>query len=273
MFKIKSAKIRLFPVFITSIVLSIIVVTSLNYIRTYRARKFAQISANAIIKPIKVFQIGFSKCGTSTLAYFFNINGVPSVHHDKGRLPTSIYNNHASGQSLISPEYEKFYVFTDMEMLYRQPAVNVGVQFFKDLDQQYPGSKFILNTRNKEAWLKSRSKQPINPSNDSLLEISAKLQNISNQEMELKWSQEWDEHHKAVKEYFKDRPNDLLVFDIEHDKPEKLVNFFKENFVLDPKLYTAKNQTMFRSLNKLWYKLFLIHKVEKIFEEKLTFRE
>ena len=224
--------------------------------KAYSNDKFQKMAAQAIIKPTKVFQIGFSKCGTSTIAYFFNHNGVPAVHHDYGRLPRSIYDNYVNGRPLISPQYQQALVFTDMEMLYKEPVVNVGVQYFKDLDRQYPGSKFILNTRNKAAWLKSRSKQPISPSNESLLEVSAKLQNITTQEMEQRWSKVWDEHHASVKEYFKNRLQDLIVFDIENDSPDRLVEFFKDDFKLSPDAYTAKNQTLYRGIAKLWDKYF-----------------
>ena len=58
-----------------------------------------------------------------------------------------------------------------------------------------------------------------------------------------RWSKEWDDHHLAVKEYFKNRPNDLIVFNIDTDPPEKLIEFFKDNFILDAKFYGHLNKT------------------------------
>ncbi len=210
----------------------------------YQQKRYEFRVARAIIKPVKVFQIGFSKCGTSTISSFFNRNGVPSVHHDFGHLATSIYENARDGMPLISPNYEHYAVFTDMERMYGDPPISIGMLYFKELDKQYPGSKFILNTRDKQAWLKSRSKHPIGKHDKTtLLKRNSAVLKLSQDAVLAKWSKEWDEHHRAVKEYFKDRPNDLLVFDIEQDSPEKLTNFLQDYFVLDPKFYKHVNKT------------------------------
>ncbi len=200
----------------------------------------------AILKPVKVFQIGFSKCGTSTIAEFFNLNGVPAIHHDFGHLATSIFSNAAQQQPLISQQYANYLVFTDMERMYDDPPLNVGLSLFKELDKQYPGSKFILNTRSKSAWLKSRAAHPIGHTNTLVLK-NAQILNISTSEVIIRWSNEWDAHHAAVLEYFKDRPDDLLVFNIDSDPPAKLVEFFKPYFKLRADLYQHKNKSSERA--------------------------
>jgi hypothetical protein len=207
-----------------------------------------------LIKPIRIFQLGFSKCGTGSIAAFFQANGIPAVHHDDGHLPWSINENHRRGRPLISPRYNDIYVFTDMEAIYMNPQIKVGQNLFRELDKQHPGSKFILNTRNKAAWLKSRAAQPIGKNNTPLLEISASILNISRDEMLKEWSQEWDEHHKTIIEYFKDRPNDLLIFNIEQDPPEKMRDFFKDNFKLDAKHWSKTNDSKYTWLRLLAHK-------------------
>ena len=227
-----------------SLIATVAVVGSLAGYDYYKKKRYERLVAQATIKPVKVFQIGFSKCGTSTIASFFNTNGVPTVHHDYGRLAISIYENARDGMPLISPQYESYAVFTDMEKMYDDPPLNIGMILFKDLDRQYPGSKFILNTRDKQAWLKSRSLHPVGKKDKTtLLEKNAQILKITQEEVLAKWSREWDEHHKAVIEYFKDRPNDLLVFNIEQDSPKKLTDFLKDYFILDPKLYGHVNKT------------------------------
>ena len=42
------------------------------------------------------------------------------------------------------------------------------------------------------------------------------------------WLLEWDDHHKDVMEYFKNRPDDLLVYDIDNDKIDKIRMFFPD---------------------------------------------
>lgn len=197
-----------------------------------------------IIKPVKVFQIGFSKCGTTTIADFFILNGIPALHQDEGNLAVSMYENAKNGLPLISQHYDRFLVLTDMERMGAVPQINIGVLMFKELDKQYPGSKFILNTRNKNNWLKSKSLHHLGKNTNTLLEQTASMLNISQPEVIEKWSREWDTHHAAVIEYFRDRPQDLLVFNIENDDPKILVDFFKENYLLDSKFYGHKNKTL-----------------------------
>lgn len=214
----------------------------------WQTHSYQRLATKSILKPTKVFQIGFSKCGTSTIAEFFNLNGIPAIHHDFGHLATSIFANAANGKALIAPQYINYVVFTDMERMYDDPPLNVGLSLFKELDQQYPGSKFILNTRDKNAWLKSRAAHPVGSNNGpTLLQLNTQILQTSREEVIARWGAEWDTHHAAVLEYFKDRPNDLLVFNIDNDGPEKLVAFFKDDFKLQAKLYPHKNKSSTRA--------------------------
>lgn len=231
-------------VIITSIVVTIVIVESHEY---YKKKQYASMVAHAIRKPVKVFQIGFSKCGTSTLNFFFSQNGISAIHHDHGRLAVSIYENAHNGFPLLSQNYEKFFLFTDMEKMYADPPISIPMLFFKELDRQYPGSKFILNTRDKQDWLKSRAKHPVGTNfTETLLEKNSQILKVTPEEVLERWSIERDQHHQAVIEYFKDRPDDLLIFDIDKDSPEKITAFFKDYFVLDPKLYKHINKTSAR---------------------------
>lgn len=209
----------------------------------YKKYTYKQLTKSAILKPVKVFQIGFSKCGTTTLAEFFNKNGIPAIHHDFGHLATSIFHNASNSLPLISPQYLHYTVFTDMERMYEYPPLNVPVGLFKELDRQYPGSKFIFNIRNKDAWLQSRAKHHIGSQRGpTLLALNAHMLNLSEEQVLALWSAEWDAHFNEVLEHFKNRPQDLLIFDIEQDNPEKLCAFFKDYFVLNAKYYRHSNK-------------------------------
>ena len=55
------------------------------------------------------------------------------------------------------------------------------------------------------------------------------------------WRKDWETHITNVLDYFKDRPNDLIVFNIETDYIDVLVNFFnKYNIKLDKKIWVHK---------------------------------
>lgn len=131
-----------------------------------------------------------------------------------------------------------------MEEVDRHNPIYISQTLFKELDMQYPGSKFILNTRDKSKWLKSRSKHlcynMINypqVNGRTYAELFTHIYHCSTEEVLERWSKEWDEHHAAVQEYFKDRPNDLLVFNIETDNPQKLVDFLADLYILDAQHY------------------------------------
>lgn len=206
---------------------------------------------NAVKRPVKFFQIGFSKCGTKSMAEFFRSNYVAVVHHEFGYLAVNMDKNYKHGLPLLPSGYESFYGFFDMERLYDLPLISIPKTYFAELDRQYPGSKFILNIRNKDAWLKSKARHPAYHHEMRWLDLHAQFFNKSKEEVLQMWSKEWDEHYIAVLEYFKDRPSDLLVFDIDHDMPEKICEFFKEYFRLDPKLYAHKNKSADRDRERI----------------------
>jgi hypothetical protein len=56
-----------------------------------------------------------------------------------------------------------------------------------------------------------------------------------------KWRLEWDNHHKEVAEYFKGREEDLLIFNMEKDDPQKIVEFLKNFYTLDKNKYAKTN--------------------------------
>lgn len=87
----------------------------------------------------KVFCIGFNKTGTTSLHRFFVERGLSSVHET--RWP------HHSRVKDGAGYFDKAQCFSDGE-----------ASDFRQLDEWFPGSIFVLNTRNERAWLRSRVK-------------------------------------------------------------------------------------------------------------------
>ena len=195
----------------------------------------------------KIFQIGFNKCGTSSLFKLFKDCSVPrlnAIHWDKGLLAHTIQQNILAGIPALS-SYEHFTFFSDMECLYVDK--NSGevkllfshVEFFEILDRQYPGSKFILNTRSLDSWLQSRLNhlvgwEPVNNGRVGRMKESIPYEQYnlkhyglsSREDLLQKWRDDWYRHHQAVIQYFTERKDDLLVFDIEQDPLAYLKSFF-----------------------------------------------
>ena len=126
----------------------------------------------------RIFQIGFNRCGTTTLIRFFQANNLKCLHWGRGSIAAGIEAARLEGKPLLS-YVDGYFAYGDMEFveveseskkllkkkpfrrLYKNlPKDNLtpiyAFENFRELDKQYPGSKFILNTRNVEDWINSR---------------------------------------------------------------------------------------------------------------------
>jgi hypothetical protein len=191
---------------------------------------------------VKIFQIGFNKCGTRTIAGFFEANGLRCAHWDSGRLAKAMFQNLAAGRSLIDG-YRNFQVFTDMEFT---PANGKqALQAFKLYPQvaaEFPNALFLLNTRNREAWIRSRLEHRGGRPNAYLEKWKRIYCTADPGEVAARWRKDWDSHHRDVIAFFSGSPYRLLVFDIEQESPELLVRALPE-YDLDVSKYTRRGST------------------------------
>ncbi len=170
-------------------------------------------------KNSKIFCVGLNKTGTSSLHEAFQILGFKSVHFycEKGNIKDIIENNYKNGDDLLLG-ISNYDAYLD----WNHPSTN---HLYKEFDQQYPGSKFILNTRNMEDWLQSREKHVLRDPNlkkKQYLYPEDPWYNINKEA----WKIEFENLHKDVLEYFKNREKDLLIFNVaDGDSWEKLCPF------------------------------------------------
>ena len=141
----------------------------------------------------KVFGIGLSKTGTTSLNTALNLLGIPSIH-----LPRSL------------EQIEVFDGATD---------ISVAVAY-QELDRLYPGSKFILTIRHLRSWLRSNKlhRQRLERRFDGripdwLKEISVRCYGQWDYEPTV-WSNVYRLHLHSVLEYFQHRESQLLVLNI-----------------------------------------------------------
>jgi len=177
----------------------------------------------------KIFIIGFNKTATRSLNKFFKENGLSTVHWDYENLVNTFEKNIKENKKLLTGKYENIKVFSDMTKTSENKDAK---DYYKILDQQYHNSKFILNIRNVEDWIKSRKNQY------NLLNRHKIYFGCDNDEIIFqKWRDMFYAHYNDVLDYFKDRPNDLLIFDIDNDKIDKIINFFKDDYNLKAEFY------------------------------------
>lgn len=151
---------------------------------------------------MKIFGIGLSKTGTTSLAHALDILGYktrdyPGIeHYSAGDLA-----------SVDAGLLEAHDALTDTPI----PS------FYRELDARYPGARFILTVRDAEGWLKSCKKQ--------FTEKLAAKQNEAHNQLfmdlygctafdEQKFRAGYEAFVAGVMEYFKDRPQDLLVINV-----------------------------------------------------------
>lgn len=174
----------------------------------------------------KIFGIGYPKTATSSLSKALAILGYRSAHDTYGILPR------------FFPEELKSYKY-DPQILDQNDALSgIVCLVYKQLDQAYPGSKFILTVRNEQKWLESvRAHLQINETAqgramDAELPlrpfVRAKLYDgdiFFNEQHTQDYLKIYRDFNRGVLAYFKDRDN-LLVMDIEKgDGWDNLCNF------------------------------------------------
>lgn len=152
----------------------------------------------------KIFGIGLSKTGTTSLSEALNILGIKSIHKPRKEF----LKEKERGLPYFST-LKGYYGFTDFPCWY----------IYKELDRLYPGSKFILTERDPEEWYESRKKHY-----QRRLDEGIKL----NWDMSENSMKKMIKHNKEVMEYFENRPEDLLILNIiDGEGWEKLCPFLK----------------------------------------------
>jgi hypothetical protein len=178
----------------------------------------------------KVFGIGFHKTGTSSLARALSILGYRVTGPNHVNDPDIARNVHDVAQQLV----EQYDAFQD----------NPWPIIYRELDQRYPGSKFILTMRPTEKWIRSivdhfgRSNTPMRKW------IYGVGHPRGNEQI---YVDRYERHNKEVAEYFRDRPDDLLTFRVtEGDGWESLCPFLHEEIptAAFPHLNTAAGREL-----------------------------
>jgi hypothetical protein len=162
----------------------------------------------------KIFGIGLSKTGTTSLFYALGLLGYRSI--------TYRHIRRRGIDRWLDGDFSVDYL-SDIDAATDLPLGS----FYRNLDLAYPGSKFILTTREKSGWLKSVERQFTNNPDPGefgkFTRIAAYGHRIFNSE---EFSYRYDEHFKSVTQYFKNRDSDLLILDISVDhKWQRLLKF------------------------------------------------
>lgn len=152
---------------------------------------------------MKIFCIGLNKTGTISLHHAFERLGFRSLHWGGPETKQKISRAMREGRGLV-----------DLLGPYDAYSDIWGIaQRFGMLDEQYPGARFVLNTRDLDAWLNSRRAHVERYETGEPVDVDG-------------WRSMYLDHHERVRAHFAQRPDDLLEIDVTAgDGYEKLCPF------------------------------------------------
>lgn len=141
-----------------------------------------------IMSKSKIFGIGMAKTGTTSLNDAFAILGIASIG-----CPADIAS------------IRRFDAATD----------GIVADEFEELDRVFPGSKFIYTVRDVEGWLDSYTryrgrKLPASKAHTDKVERLYGTTGTDRSSLR----EAYERHDRHVREYFRDRPDDLLIMNI-----------------------------------------------------------
>jgi hypothetical protein len=148
----------------------------------------------------KVFCIGFHKTGTTSMREALAVLGyrVTGPNHV---LDPDIAQKLDRVTAKLSHEYDAFQD-NPWPLVYRQ------------MDALHPGAKFILTLRDEDRWFESALKHFRGKNTPMRALIYGAPHPKGNETL---YRERLRRHNREVMEYFKDRPDDLLVIDVTRD--------------------------------------------------------
>jgi len=157
----------------------------------------------------KVFGIGFHKTGTTSLATALGYLGYRVTGPNGVDNPNIAEDVYEMAFDLVG----RFDAFQD----------NPWPILYKELDDKFPGGKFVLTLRSTDDWIKSI----VEHFNDSETPMREWIYGVGQPKgNEHIYVERYERHNREVTEYFRDRGNDLLVLNITRGEGwEKLCPF------------------------------------------------
>ncbi len=149
----------------------------------------------------RVFNIGLNKTGTVSFHEAMTVLGLESLHWGGPEVHRLVVAAREAGLPLLANLDQRYDAFSDIGVLARG---------FAQLDEQYPGSHFVMTVRDVDAWVDSRRRHV---EKNQQLKAAGQYDGDFLVVDEAKWRDEWDRHTAAVRAYFAGR-DDFLEIDI-----------------------------------------------------------
>lgn len=183
----------------------------------------------------KIFGIGFHKTGTSSLARALDMLGY-NVTSSFGLTDTNIAETVVSQAYGIVPQFDAF-------------QDNPWPIIYRELDEQFPNSKFILTIRPTEKWLNS----VVQHFGGRTTVMREWIYGVGDPRgNEAIYRARYEQHNDEVRGYFVSRPGQLLILNLtEGEGWEKLCPFLNAPIPTDPFPHTNSHAERNKLVNKL----------------------
>ena len=169
----------------------------------------------------RVFGIGMHKTGTTSLHHALEILGCQSTHWPNPKWPKAVFNDMT--EFGCSPLLDSTYAACDLPI----------PMFYKELDEAYPGAKFILTIRPDGDWLRSVERHfqhEYNPyrhywdTNGTTHRLHSALFGRKTFDRAV-FAERYRRHNIEVMQYFAQRTEDFLILPTGHARWESLCAF------------------------------------------------
>ena len=175
---------------------------------------------------VKIFFIGFNRCGTNSFHQLMIRSGIRSVHWlspQKENITDGIKARLGDLESLR--EYlSSWTAYSDLISASNTRFVE-GNCFFPKLHDAFPQAYFVLNDRDVEAWLRSR----VQHSNGTFLQRAMAYHAADKEAVLDIWRHQHAEHTAKVLGHFAGNPR-FIHFRIDSDPIQKMVDFLTPDF-------------------------------------------
>lgn len=174
----------------------------------------------------KVVLVGFNKCGTRSFTRLFERAGHKAVHH-KIRKPWRLRhnvahmmrNNLAAGRKVFAG-LEAYTFYSDLVYQTRRESFE-GFRHFREILRDYPGTILVLNTRDREDWIRSRMRHG---HGEFATRVMHERGINSLEALAEAWRRDWDVHVADVRQHMADYPEQLVEFNLDTDPVHRLVH-------------------------------------------------
>ena len=165
----------------------------------------------------RIFGIGLSRTGTTSLTAALERLGLQAVHFPADPATRQRIGAHLAGGG----DRLRLPILAEVDGITDSPAAAC----FEALDRSYPGSRFVLTTRERESWLAScerywtRGVEPFLRDTDDrgwreyVEELSRHSYGVTRFDAAA-FAGAYDAHHERVRRHFAGRPGSLLELDI-----------------------------------------------------------